>query len=140
MSRVEMALRTNEGDIGRILSDGGEGELHFTLPKDVTMANFNVGNLVNMKVVLTIKFTVYVGSMGGTRGAEVTASADLVEDQVRLKGLEVLGLRGEGRVKLSGEGVGIEDGVTKHGKVDESGVGRGEGEGKTIDATRWTSK
>ena len=108
------------------------------------MANFNVGNLLDMKVVVTIKFMVYHGSgAGGTsRGAEVTASTNVGEDGVRLRDVEVLGLRGEGRIKLSGDAVGIEDGVDvgREEEVDESGVGRGEGEGKTIDATKWTSK
>jgi len=108
------------------------------------MANFNVGNLLDMKVVVTIKFMVYHGSgAGGTsRGAEVTASTNVEEDGVRLRDVEVLGLRGEGRIKLSGDTVDMEDGVgiEGEGKADESGVGRGEGEGKTIDATSWTSK
>jgi len=108
------------------------------------MANFNVGNLVNMKVVVTIKFVVYLGSgAGGTsKGAEITASGNVEDDAVRLTDVEVLGLGGEGRIKLSGDMVGMEDGVggDGEGKVDESGVGRGEGDGKTIDATSWTSK
>ena len=143
IARVQMALRTNENGIRRVFPVE-EGELHFTLPRDVTMANFNVGNLVNMKVVVTIKFMVYLGSgVGGTnKGAEVTASSNVEEDGVRLTDVEVLGLRGEGRIKLSGDTVDMEDGVgiEGEGKADESGVGRGEGEGKTIDATSWTSK
>jgi hypothetical protein len=138
MSRVEMALRSNEGGIRRIFEEGEE--LHFTLPRDVSMANFNVGQLTNMRVVMTIKFMVYMGSEGArSRGAEVTASASVEEEGVRLRAVDVLGLGGEGRIQLSGEGIKIEDGDVGR-RVDESGVGRGEGEGKTIDATSWSSK
>jgi hypothetical protein len=97
------------------------------LEQDVTDLTFEI----------KIKFMVYLASIEGRKGAEIVATAEIVDEGVRLKSVEIRdGGRGR-RVVLAGIPELDENGPEK---VDASGVGKGEGEGKTIDATKWTSR
>ena len=96
------------------------------LDQDVTELTFEV----------RIRFMVYLASREGRKGAEIVARADVADEGVKLKSVEVRGGKGR-RVLLQGIGEIDENGQER---VDVSGVGKGEGEGKIIDATKWTSR
>lgn len=146
MDRVERAIELDEEGIRGIFpvtgGRGESGEFHFSFPNEVRMVNVGgKGNVLEEEVLdisfeMRIRFMVYLASREGRKGAEVIAWADVVDDGVRLKNVEVRGAGGR-RVSLKGQSEGDEERMEE---VDESGVGKGEGEGKTIDATKWTSR
>ena len=86
---------------------------------------------------MQIKFMVYLATEEGRRGAEIIARANVLDEGVQLNSVDIRELKGSKRVRLKGMSEIDVDGGEK---VDGSGVGKGEGEGKTIDATKWTSK
>jgi len=95
-------------------------------------------NMVNMKFEIQIKFMVDLGEEHGRKGAQVVARANVLEEGIELKVVDIREMRGGRRIRLEGEsGYGMVEGERPE---DESGVGKGEGEGKTIDATKWTSR
>jgi hypothetical protein len=146
MDRVERAIELDEEGIRGIFPEAGgrgeSGEFHFSFPNEVSMVdvggkrNVLEEEVVDISFEMKIRFMVYLASTEGRKGAEVVAWADVVDEGVALKKVEVRGARGR-RVVLKGRREGDEDEVEE---VDESGVGKGEGEGKTIDATKWTSR
>ena len=146
MERVETAIETNEEGIQRLFPVRGSdmsGEFHFSFPTEVSMLNSNV-NIMDMNVPevtfeVQIKFIVYLASEEGRRGAQIMAKAKVLEEGVKLTTVDVRDTKTGRKVKLKGEGRVLE-GNTEREIFDESGIGKGEGEGKTIDATRWTSR
>jgi len=148
MDRVERAIEFDEGGIRSIFPEIGgtdeSGEFHFSFPSEVSMVNASTSQKTNgwdqditeVTFEVRIKFMVYLASREGRKGAEITAKADVIDEGVRLKSVEVRGGRGM-RVVLQGIS---EIDEQRPEKVDVSGVGKGEGEGKTIDATKWTSR
>lgn len=146
MQRLESAIEVNERGIRQIFPvQTGEtsAEFHFSLPTDVSMVqqegkNILDGNLVNTKFEIQIRFIVEVGEEQGRKGAQVIARANVLEEGIQLKTLDIREVRGGRRIRLEGEsGFDILEGEKP---MDNSGVGKGEGEGKTIDATKWTSR
>lgn len=147
MDRVERAIEYDEGDIRGIFPEsrgtGESGEFHFSFPSEVSMVNAATSHekgwdqdVTEVTFEVRIKFMVYLASREGRKGAEITAKADVIDEGVRLKSVEVRGGRGK-RVVLQGISEIDEERVEE---ADASGVGKGEGEGKTIDATKWTSR
>ena len=141
IERVEAAIEVNEGGIRQLFpirTADTSGEFHFTFPTEVSMININTQENLNqditsIKFQVQIKFNMYLATDEGRKGAEVVARADVIDDGVRLKAVDIGDLRGTRRVSLEDMDVG------QVGN-QEAGVGRGEGEGKTIDATKWTSR
>jgi hypothetical protein len=146
MARLETAIETNEKGIRQIFPvQAGEtsGEFHFSLPTEVSMVhqegqNILEGNMVNTKFEIQIKFMVDLGEEQGRKGAQVVARANAIDEGVELTMVDIREVRGGRRIRLDG-GSGF-DMVEGEKPVDKSGVGKGEGEGKTIDATKWTSR
>ena len=146
MDRVERAIELDEGGIRGIFpatgGRGESGEFHFSFPNEVKMINVGgTGNVLDEEVVditfeMRIRFMIYLASKEGRKGAEVIAWADVIDEGVKLRNVEVRGAGGR-RVSLKGWSGPDEERVDE---VDESGVGKGEGEGTTIDATKWTSR
>jgi len=148
IDRVERAIETDEGGIRGIFPPIGaseSGEFHFNFPSEVSMVNSTsqetVRGVLDQDVTeltfeVRIRFMVYLASREGRKGAEIVARADVVDEGVKLKSVEVRGGKGR-RVLLQGIGEIDENGQER---VDVSGVGKGEGEGKIIDATKWTSR
>jgi hypothetical protein len=144
MERVELAIELNEEGIQRLFPLGNSdtnGEFHFTFPTEVSMVSAKDGiiedQIAEMTFEVRIKFMVYLATEGGRRGAEIVAMADVLDEGVRLRSVDIREVKGGRRVKLKGPGV-LEG---EEGKIeDTTGVGKGEGEGKIIDATKWTSK
>ena len=146
MRRMESAIEVNEGGIRQIFPvRTGEttAEFHFSLPTEVSMVQQEGKsildmNMVNMKFEIQIKFMVDLGEEHGRKGAQVVARANVLEEGIELKVVDIREMRGGRRIRLEGEsGYGMVEGERPE---DESGVGKGEGEGKTIDATKWTSR
>jgi hypothetical protein len=141
MQRVQNAIENNEEGIRAVFgtkrSDSG-GEFHFTFPSEVTMLNVRdeewLEQIAQAKFEVQIKFMVYLAKDVGRKGAEVIARAVVLDEDVKLSVVDVRDLRTGRLVRLKGDG---DDGM---GGGDSSGIVRGEGEGKTIDATSWTSK
>lgn len=141
MERVEAAIEADEDGIRQLfptrISEPG-GEFHFTFPTEVSMINVNTQqnfdqDVTALKFQVQVKFNVYLATDGGRQGAEITAKADVIDDGVRLRTVDVRDLRGMRRVRLR---------ETEEGgkETDRGTIGRGEGEGKTIDATKWTTR
>lgn len=145
MERVEMAIQVNEEGIRKLFPTTRaetSGEFHFTFPTEVTMVNSGGEDLFRKTMVevmfeIQIKFMVYLATDEGRRGAQIIAKANVVNEGVQLNSVDIRELKGSKRVRLKGLS---EIDVNGGEKVDSSGVGKGEGEGKTIDATKWTSK
>jgi hypothetical protein len=146
MARLEMAIEVNEQGIQQIFPvQAGEttGEFHFTLPTEVSMVhqegqNILEGNMVNTKFEIQIKFMVDLGEEHGRKGAQVVARANVIDEGIELTMVDIREVKGIRRIRLDGRsGFDMVDGEKP---VDKSGVGKGEGEGKTIDATKWTSR
>jgi len=145
MERVEMAIAVNEEGIRKLFptrSAETSGEFHFTFPTEVTMINTGGEDLFRKSMVevtfeIQIKFMVYLATEEGRRGAEIIARAKVLNEGVQLKTVDIREVKGSKRVRLKGM---CEIDVDGQEKIDSSGVGEGEGEGKTIDATKWTSK
>jgi hypothetical protein len=141
MERVEMAIQVNEEGIRSLFPtrrDEMNGEFHFSFPTEVTMVNAAssaVGES-GMTFEVQIKFMVYLAAEEGRKGAEIVARADVIDEGVQLKTIDIREVRGGRRVTLQGMIEMDEEGE----RIDSSGVGRGEGEGKVIDATEWSSK
>lgn len=145
MERVEEAIEANEEDIRRVFPvQEGEmsGEFHFTFPTEVSMVNdvtqFLGQSMVDFTFEVQIKFMVYLALEEGRKGAEVIARADVNDEGVKLTWVDVRDVRGGRKVRLKGVSDGGGGGGNKP-EVKESIV-RGEGEGKTIDATTWSSR
>lgn len=148
MKRIEKALEINEEGIRKLFPiKAGETsrEFHFNLPTEVSMVNSQElfrKEMVEVLFEIEIKFMVYLTlegpGEGGRKGAEVVARANVIDEGVELMGVDIREVNGRRRVKLQGD-FGESDGEEGE-RMDKSGVGRGEGEGKIIDATRWTSK
>jgi hypothetical protein len=135
MERVELAIQSDEEGIRKILPESN-GELHYTFPTEISMnssdTNFSsVDEIMDVRFQLQIRFTVHFG-IHAARTAEITAVADVGDKGVGLTTVDVRGLRGGQRVRLRG----IDD--SGH-TTDLRGDAR-EGQGKTIDATTWTSR
>lgn len=144
MERVELALEANEEGIQRLFpirDSETSGEFHFTFPTEVSMVNAKEEildkDIVDVAFEVRIKFMVYLATEGGRKGAEIVARADVIDEGVRLSSVDIREVKGGRRVRLKGSGV-IEG--EQGAPEDVSGVGKGEGEGKVIDATNWTSK
>jgi hypothetical protein len=145
MERVEIAIENDEERIRRLFpirNSEMSGEFHFTFPTEVSMVNakqdiLDTDMITEIKFEVRIKFMVYMATENGRKGAEVVAKADVLDEGVLLNSVDIREVSGGRRVKLKGSGV-VEGEVETI--EDESGVGKGEGEGKIIDATKWTSK
>ena len=90
-------------------------------------------DVTTLKFQVQVKFNVYLATDGVRKGAEITAKADVIDDGVRLRTIDVRDLKGMKRVRLREKEEGDKE-------TDMGSVGRGEGEGKTIDATKWTTR
>jgi len=94
--------------------------------------------MVNTKFEIQIKFMVDLGEEHGRKGAQVVARANVIDEGIELTMVDIREVKGIRRIRLDGRsGFDMVDGEKP---VDKSGVGKGEGEGKTIDATKWTSR
>jgi hypothetical protein len=141
MERVEMAIQVNEEGIRNLFpttNDEMNGEFHFSFPTEVSMVNASSGvnGNADMTFEVQIKFMVYLAAENGRKGAEIVAKADVIDDGVQLTRIDIREVKGGRRVTLQGMIDVGDDGQ----RIDPSGVGKGEGEGKVIDATEWTSK
>ena len=146
MARIEMAIEENEQGIRQLFPMGGgetNGEFHFSLPTEVSMVHQEGQSILDRSIVetkfeLQIRFMVYVNEGQGKKEAQVVARANVINEGVELKMVDVKETRGGRRIRLDGEHrFHMVDGEAP---LDKSGVGKGEGEGKTIDATKWTSR
>jgi hypothetical protein len=123
-----------------IAESGSEG-FYLTAPTEVSVSNstFQTGSpmerYVNENFNIRVRF--FVGTTAGpsNKRAEVIAEANIVEDKIQLTEVEVRELRGTRKVKLKGQPP-----KASGEPIDTSGVSKGEGEGQTIDATKWSSK
>lgn len=144
IERLSMAIEVDEDGIQKIfptmLGEASE-EFHFTFPTEVTMVNSSTNlfreEMVNVQFELRVRFTVYLATDEGRKGADIVAQASVLDEGVKLISVDVRDVKESRYVRLKGMS---EIDVDKGEKIDGSGVGRGEGEGKTIDATRWTSR
>jgi hypothetical protein len=131
MSRINEALLDNEGNIQTLLPLGVE--MHYGVPTKVAMVNSQElfrKEMVEVLFEIDVTFRLYSDD---TEELEVTARANVIDENFELITVDIREVDGRRRVQLKGCGKGS-------GGSDQSGVGKGEGEGKTIDATKWTSK
>lgn len=145
MERITLAAERNEAGIRKLLGlkpGDSTSEFHFTPPTEVSMVTAGAGNPFLLNAAdfvfgIKIKFMASLTTEEGQRISEVTVNADVDDEGVKLKTVDVRDTRGGRRVRLEG----MDDFVVMEEKpADSTGVGRGEGEGKTIDAEKWTSK
>lgn len=145
MERVERAIETDEAGIRRLFPNSNSetsGEFHFTFPTEVSMLNglqsADGEGIPDITFEMQIKFMMYLAVPEARKGAQVVARADVDDVGVRLTSVDIRDSKGGRRVKLEGAAPTVNE--DSEVIVDKSGVGKGEGEGKTIDATRWTSR
>ena len=146
MERVEEAIENDEEGIRRVFpvsSGDTSGEFHFSFPTEVAVVNaaneFVGQSMLDVTFEVQVKFMVYLATEDGKKGAEVIARAEVNDEGVRLSTVDVRDTKRSRKVRLKGVGEVEGKGEGVEPKSQESIV-RGEGEGKTIDATTWSSR
>jgi hypothetical protein len=145
MERVTNATGCEHDALGDVFRVGVSelGEFHFSDPTEIAVSSsgiqaiFQHDRKVEETFRLRIRFTVYasIGNGNGNKGAEVTAEAEVLDYGIQLTDVELREIRGTRRVKLRVRDE-HEDGYQR----EDGSISKGEGEGQTIDATKWTSK